>query len=162
MTKPKTFTEEHLPTAFKLPNFIEENLPRAAPWPPPPEAFSLGPSVRPPDPTLVDAYLRGDVGILVADLSNRPDHYTPEQRVLIEALHRKQPMPPGTTTAALNELVMRYTERTEQKKMRAAAVSSAQRKLEDPTVKRKQEEDEVRNAQSSFQEQDFPKAIKII
>lgn len=163
MTKPKTFTEEHLPKAFKMPDFIEENRPKVAPWPPPPEAFSLGPSVRPPDPTLVDAYLRGDVGILVADSRNRPDHYTPEQRVLIEALHRKQPLPPGTTTAALNELVFRYTERTEQKKMRAAAVSSAQRKLEaDPTVKRKQEEDEVRNAGSSFQEQGFPKAIKII
>ena len=35
-----------------------------------------------------------------------------------------------TTTAALNELVLRYTERSEQKKMRAAAVGSAQRKLD--------------------------------
>jgi hypothetical protein len=162
VTTPKSFTEMHLPVAFALPR-VEDNLPRAAPWPPPPEAFSLGPSERPADPTLIDAYLRGDLRVLVADSSDRPDHYTPEQHVLITALHRKQPLPPGTTTAALNELVLRYTERSEQKKMRAAAVSSAQRKLDgDPTVKRKQEEDSLRSAQSSFEEQGFPKAIKII
>lgn len=166
----KKFTDEHAPKVQdfvethrpKVPNFIEENLPRFGPQ------FVLGPpSAQRKDPSLLDAYFNGDPSRLLLDAAQRPDHYTDEQKKILEALEQKQPLPPGTSPRELSELVLRFTERTEHRQKREAIVQRAQKKLEDdPTVKRKEEEDREREerekAEGTFEAQNFPKAIKII
>lgn len=167
----KTFSEQHLPEVIdfvkkhapKVPNFIEENRPKFDP------GFTLGPALSArKDPSLLEAYFGQDIRQLLLDVSNRPDHYTEEQKNILRALERKEPLPPGTTTSDINNIVLRFTERTEQRKKREEVVRSAQRKLEDldPTVERRlREEEEQRQreeAEKTYEKMNFPKAIKII
>jgi hypothetical protein len=130
----KSFLDEHLP---KVPNFVEENLPRLNPM------FQLGAPVRKSDPSLLDFYFNGNPRELHADSIARPDHYTAEQKALLETLMQKKPLPMGATQRDINELVLRFTERTEQRKKREQILQKVHRKLEDPTIERKVEEDAV-------------------
>ena len=171
MTK-KNFTTEHHPrmpdfmaNLPRVPDFME-NLPKAAPWPPP-AAFELGaPLSQRRDPTLIDAYFRGDLRPLLQDMAARPDHYTSEQKEILQALEQKKPLPAAARNQDISEIVMRFTERTDPKK-RETAISAAQKKLTtDPTVQRKMEQDKKRKAdeeaEQTYERQEFPKSIKII
>ena len=160
MTK-RDFMSENLP---RLPDFMD-NLPKAAPWPP--VAFTLGPPAasRKEDPNLLTAYFRGDLRPLLSDVASRPDHYTEQQKEILSALEKKRPLPPGAGNHDISELVMRYTEKTDSRKQRQKIVSNAQKKM-DPTVERRQREEEAKRkeeeATRSYEEQNFPGAIKII
>lgn len=145
----KSFTDEHLP---RVPNFVEENLPRFNP------AFQLGPSMKRSDPSLLDFYFNGNPREIHADSLARPDHYTQEQKALLEALVQKKPLPVGGPQA-INELVMRFTERNEQRKKREQILQKVHRKFEDPTIERKAEEDAMHAAHSFGDEQPYIKII---
>lgn len=167
----KTFNEEHLPElidfvkkhAPKVPDFIAENLPKFNP-----QQGALGPATASrKDPTLLEAYFGGDVSHLQADALSRPDHYTEMQKDILRTLELKKPLPPGATVADINDIVLRFTERTEQRKKREDVVRSAQKKLgDDPTVDRvaaeEKEREERRMAEETWEKQQFPKSIKII
>lgn len=128
--------------------------------------YTLGPPVKSiAYQTLLDTYFNGDVTQIYADMLSRPDHYDAEQKDIIERLRQKQPLKPETQSTDVDELVMRFFDRTEQRKKREEIVSQVQKKMEppdDPTVRRKLEEDEVRKANETFEVQRFPKSIKII
>lgn len=160
MTK-RDFMSENLP---RVPDFME-NLPKPAPWPP--AVFTLGPpvSAQRQDPDLITAYFRGDLRPLLADVAARPDHYTEQQKEILSALEKKKPLPPGARNHDISELVMRFTEKTDARKQRQQIVAKAQKRL-DPTVDRKQREEESRRKEEeairSYEKQNFPGAIKII
>lgn len=159
MTK-RDFMAENLP---RLPDFME-NLPKPAPWPP--VTFTLGPpTAKPQDTDLVTAYFRGDLRPLLMDVAARPDHYTEQQKEILSALEKKKPLPPGVRSHDVSELVMRFTEKADTRKQRQQILSTAQKKL-DPTIERRQREEEAKRkeeeAMRSYEEQNFPGAIKII
>lgn len=167
----KTFNEQHLPElidfvkkhAPKVPDFIAENLPKFDP-----QQGVLGPpTTSRKDLTLLEAYFGGDVSRLLADTLARPDHYTEEQKNILRTLELKKPLPAGATVADVNDIILRFTERTEQRRKREAVVRSAQKKLDDdPTVDRlaaeEKEREERRMAEETWEKQEFPKSIKII
>lgn len=141
----------------KVPNFIEANLPKFNP------GFILGPPKKQThELNFIELYFNGDVRTLLADALGRPEHYTAEQKAILEAMSQKQPLPPGTKNTDINEIVMRFTERTEHRKEREKIVQRLQeepKKTEDPTIERYLEE--AKN--QTFQNQEtIPKAIKII
>jgi hypothetical protein len=151
-----TFMREHLP---RMPNFMEENSPRLVPQhrlgPEAPRASQL--------PTLLDAYFQGDVTQIHADVLSRPDHYTEQQREIVNLLRRKAPLPVGTRMQDLNDIVLSFFERTQQRKKREKLVQQAQKKLDvDPTVARKLQRHEDEKQKATFEGQEFPKAIRII
>lgn len=157
------FIDQHAP---KVPDFIKSNLPRFDP------GFRLGPPAASfADKTLLDVYFP-DLRPLVADVHGRPDHYTVEQRELVDLLWNKKPLPPGTTKQDLNELVLRFTERTEHVQRRDKVMQAVQKKIEeaDPTIKRilQRAEDEKRQEQDEKKSDiplfgaDGPDVIKII
>lgn len=162
MTKPKTptFTEQHLPRMLNW----KDNLPKfGVPAP----IVTLGPpSSALKDETLLDAYFKGSVMAIELDMQRRPDHYTQEQKDLVEILKKKEPLPPGVGNREINDLVMHFVETSKQKEMRRQVIQKAQKKLEedeDPTVERKNKEDKERHL--SFEDQADAKEsafIKII
>lgn len=147
------FLDEHLP---KVPNFVEENVPKFDP------GFTLGPPIRGAhEKNFLEAYFNNDPRHLVVDAYHRPEHYTAEQKEILGALEHGKPLPPGTTSRDINEIVLRFLEKTEHRKKREAIVQKVQKALEsekDPTVARILAGDEP-----SFENQGMlPKAIKII
>lgn len=152
------FLVEHLP---KVPDFQKTNLPKFDP------GYSLGPPVKPTgEKDFIEFYFNNDVRQLQADIHMRPDHYTKEQKELVEAMAAKQPLPPGVTRHDKNELVMRLMEATDHRAQREKIVQSAQKatgpkeKDADPTVDRILEAQKLREA---FENQEaLPKSIKII
>ncbi len=147
------FLKEHLPA---VPNFVETNAPKFDP------GFKLGPPMKGThDKNFLEFYFNNDVRHVQADIHMRPDHYTQEQKDIIEALANKRPLPAGTTNAAINEIVMRLLEKTEHRKKREAIIQKAQKVVqEDPTIERIIEQ---MKEEPKFEDQaSMPKAIKII
>lgn len=128
--------------------------------------FQLGPPLtQRRDPSLLEAYFSGDISHIAADAVHRPDHYSAEQKLILQALSLKQPVPNGTTDSDLNDIVLRFTEKSEQRKKREEVVRVAQKKL-DPTAERLEKEKKEQEAQAvaeqNYEDQKYPGAIKII
>ena len=115
----------------------------------------MGPATVQKDPSLLQFYLNGNVQEILTDSVVRPKHYSAEQHELIGALHQKKPLPPGKTQRDVDELVMQFTEKTEQREKREKILQKAQKKLA-PIP----EEDS--RPPHFFESQGFPKSIKII
>ncbi len=144
------FLREHLP---RTKDFVEENKPRFDP------GFTLGPPIRGAhEKNFLEFYFGNDPRHIVADAHGRPDHYTAEQKAILDALHQKRPLPPGTTDRDINEIVIRFLESTKHRARREKVVRAVQKKLEpDPTIARALE------GEPAFENQNaIPKAIKII
>ncbi len=149
MKKPNTkFTDEHLP---KLPDW-RENLPKFGV---PPTTVTLGPpsSMLKKDESLLDAYFKGNITTIELDMQRRPDHYTEDQKLLVEKLKKKEPLPPGVGSREINDLVLRFVETSKQKEQRQQVVQRVQKRIEDrdPTLERKNKEDAERPP--SFEDQ---------
>ena len=142
------FLEENLPRAPR----VDDNLPRFDP------GFVLGPPVRGAhEKNFLEFYFNNDPRHIVADAHGRPDHYTAEQKAIIEALGARRPLPPGTTDRDINAIVMRLLEKTEHRAQREKVVRAAQKKMDpdDPTI--------TRMLEGTFENQgQILKAIKII
>ena len=62
---------------------------------------------------------------------------------ILSALEKKKPLPPGVRSHDVSELVMRFTEKADTRKQRQQILSTAQKKL-DPTIERRQREEEAK------------------
>lgn len=157
--KPSKFMVDNLPKVA-VSDFMKENLPKFDP------GYTLGPPVQGKgthEKNLLEFYFNNDVRQIEADIHGRPDHYTQEQKEIVEALSKKRPLPPGTTDAAVSEIVLRYMERTEHRQKREQIIQKAQAKIErneDPTIERMLEE--VKSNPTFEDQASMPKAIKII
>lgn len=157
------FIKDNLPV---VPNFVETNRPKFDP------GFKLGPPVRGThEKNLLEFYFQNDVRYIQADMHGRPEHYTQEQKDIIEAISLKRPLPPGTTDTMINDIVMRYTEKTEHRKKREQVIQKAQKSIEpekskaadqvdDPTIDRILKR--AVDGQTFEDQAALPKAIKII
>lgn len=164
--KTTSFQDQHLP---KVPDFIKTNVPRvqqndAGVF----EVMHMGaPVVHPSPKTLLDDYFGGNTDIIFLDMQRRPDHYTPKQRAIVDAIREKRPLPDFVQPNDLSELVLTYVEATQQRKKRQEIVQKVEKKTtEDPTIARKLEETEAsKDMPMVFEHQaDSPatKFIKII
>jgi hypothetical protein len=156
----EAFVAQHLP---KVPDFAKTHAPKFDP------NFTLGPPVKSTaDRDFLDFYFNNDVRHIQSDIQMRPDHYTAEQKAIVEALAAKRPLPQGVGRTELNELVLRLMERTEDRKKRETIIQKVQKKVEpkkdeDPTIERILEAQKLADTQGTFENQAaLPKAIKII
>lgn len=131
----------------KIPDFVETYRPRhpvetlrqqlAAP----PGLVTLGPPVRSVSTpkTLIELYLGGDIRPIAEDVESRPQHYSAEQRELVEALTQRRSLHPEPTPQRLDDLFLTYHQRTdlaEQRRKIIAAVSRHEPDVaDDPEVK---------------------------
>jgi len=165
--EPTAFMKEHMPV---LPDFVTANMPKLKFDP----TYTLGPPVQSVgNQSLLDAYFGGDARHLYADMLSRREHYEAEQKEIIERLYFKKPLDPTTTRADIDEIVLRYFDKSEQRKKREEVLKTVQKKLDpdtdDPTVKRKLQEEKEREEQEAAKKllifgdaKNAPKAIKII
>lgn len=156
----EAFLAEHLP---KVPDFAKTHAPKFDP------NYTLGPPTKSTaERDFIDFYFNNDVRQLQSDIQMRPDHYTAEQKAIIEAMAAKRPLPQGTTRTDLNEIVLRLLERTEDRQKREKVIQKVQKavepkKDEDPTIERILEAQKLADSQGTFENQAaLPKAIKII
>lgn len=123
-----------------------------------PESFSLGPPVSSiADQSLYDFYFGKSQVNLYIDVLHRPNHYSPSQRELVEDLQHGRKPKKEPTKQELNELVFRFVEPTEQKKVRED-VARKYRVEEDLAVLKAIKKDE---AERSFESQMYPDAIDV-
>lgn len=153
--KPKsmyeTFLEEHLP---KVPAATFEG------------GFTLAPAVKPTsERDLIDFYFNNDVRQLQHDMQARPAHYSADEKEIVEAMSRKRPLPHGTTKQDLNNIVLKFCEKTKAREKREKVIRRAQDAM-DPAVARAIEKqraaDERDRSLATFEDQKFLKSIKII
>lgn len=143
-----------LPELPKLPDFMKENLPKFNPAAP-----SAGLTPIRKQPNLLEAYFKGDVTIIEQDAAHRPQHYAPHEHALILLLKGKKELPRGTGDREVNELVIRYNEKT---KPAAKPQTKKAEQYSDPSVQRAVDAAGRQQEASSFEAQNFPKSIRII
>lgn len=138
------FTDDHLPKVAKnvLPDW-RENLPKFNPNPP--DIAALGPPrTALKDQNLIEAYLGGDYSSLELDMQRRPNHYTAEQKDIVQKMKNKEPLPPGVGHREINDIMLRFVESTKHVEERKKVLQKAQKKLDDPDeteVERKKNEE---------------------
>jgi hypothetical protein len=145
------FVDRHAPTHPAHSGFAEANAPQMARSP---EFGELGPrpeEVRTPQ-TLVDMYLNGDFTKLFADTKDRPEHYTPRQREIVEARHLGRDLNPEPTTAEINDLVLELVRATDTAKKSRDIIQ----RVTTPDVA------DVAEFGDSFEDQDFGPLIEIM
>jgi hypothetical protein len=163
--RPSQFMLDNMP---KMPDFMKENAPTLKFDP----NFSLGPPAKSiAYQTLLEVYFRNDISQIYADLLSRPDHYDAEQKDIIERLWRKEALRPEAQQQDIDEIVLRFFDRSQQRKQRETLVQKAQKKLspppedaldDDPTLRRKLEEAKLTQANEEHETKLQPKYIKII
>lgn len=142
------------PALPPIPDFIKENLPRFNPAAP-----SAGLTPIRKQPNLLEAYFKGDVSLIVQDAAHRPQHYAPHEHALLQLLKAKKELPRGVGDREVNELVLRYNEKTK------PAAKPPEKKVEkhsDPSVQRAIDKADRQRDEASFEAQNFPKSIRII